>query len=378
MVTHALIVVNVCVFGVEMVLRRFSPEGLQQFLHVTSLDPASTRVWTYFTYQFVHAYTGNWFLLHIAGNMLFLWVFGPNVEDRLGRAGFLAFYLLGGAAAGLMHAVFANGWVIGASGAIAAVTGAYLALFPRTHIKTLVFLFFIGIFMIPAPWYIGFQVFWDFVLTATNRQGNIATLAHLGGYAFGGVVAMGLLATRLIPREPYDMFTIGRQAHRRRQFREANFAVERAKAAGAGVHKGKGRRRSTGELSAEATERRSEVARLVSLEDFAGASVAYRQLLDHHGDVAQAGLLGRRAQIELCKGLYKVGEHEMASAACERFLSGFGTDPEAASVKLMLGLINARFLNDPVRAKALVREARDEVRTNEERQLAEQLLGELG
>jgi outer membrane protein assembly factor BamD (BamD/ComL family) len=114
------------------------------------------------------------------------------------------------------------------------------------------------------------------------------------------------------------------------------------------------------------------------MEDFAGAASAYRRLLDAHGNIARAGLLGRRAQLELCKGLYTSGAHEMAGAACERFLAGFASDPEAPSVKLMLGLINARYLNDPIRAKALVREAMNEVRTDEERQLAEQLLGELG
>ena len=359
--TYVLIGLNVAFFAVTIILKRFfPPETLEAFADFMHLSPLAIKPWAFITYQFVHDYWSSWFFMHIAGNMLFLWVFGPNVEDRLGRAGFIALYLLGGAAAGGAHALFEPNPVIGASGSIAAITGAYLVLFPRTHVKTLIIFFFIGIFMIPAPWYIGFQVFWDVVRTGFRANGTTATLAHLGGYAFGAGVSMGLLAFKIIPREVYDLFSIGKQAHRRRQFKEAGRASQRAIEAGVGVHKATRGRPKADDLPEEAEDRRAAVARLVSKEEFENAAMSYRELLDKHGHIRRAGVLGRRAQLELCKGLFTIGEHEMAASACERFIEAYSNDDEAPSLKLMLGLIKARYLNDPVAAKSLVSEAQHE------------------
>lgn len=376
--TFVLIAVNVAMFAVQLVLLRFSSEGtFEAFMRATQFTPGAIKPWTLITYQFLHAYDGSLFLLHIAGNMLFLWVFGPNVEDRLGRLGFIGLYLVGGAAAGAAHALFVPNPVIGASGSIAAITGAYLVLFPRTNIKTLLFLFFIGVFMIPAPWYIGFQVVWDILQTGFNRNSGVATLAHLGGYAFGAGVSMALLALKIVPRENYDLFSIGRQAHRRRQFKAAGVASQRARDAGAGVHRAVSERRTAqDELSERARQARSDVARFVASQDFAGASQAYRTLLDGHA--VSASVLGRRTHLELCKGLFTVGDHDVGAVACEKFIDAYPNDGEAPSLRLMLGLIKARYLNDPVAAKALVREAQSQVRTDEERELAGVLLQELG
>lgn len=375
--TFVLIGINVVVFAVQLVLKAGDEDAFATFMQATQLSPLAIKPWTFFTYQFVHAYERGLFILHIAGNMLFLWVFGPNVEDRLGRIGFVALYLVGGAAAGGVHALFVPNPVIGASGSIAAITGAYLVLFPRTHVKTLLFFFVIGIFMIPAPWYIGFQVVWDILQTGFHKGSGVATLAHLGGYAFGFGVAMALLGLKAIPREPYDLFSIGKQVHRRRQFREAGAATRRARETGAGVHRGvKEREKSQDELPQDVQEARVKLAHLVSAGDFAGASAAYRELLDSHH--VKAGVVGRRTLLELCKGLFTIGDHEVGAVACGRFIEAYPNDDEAPSLKLMLGLIKARYLNDPVAAKQLVREAQGEVRTSEERELAGVLLEELG
>lgn len=135
-------------------------------------------------------------LLHIAGNMLFLWVFGNNVEDRLGRRMFFLFYLLGGlAATGLQLAFGPNSVVpnLGASGAIAAVLGAYLVMFPRARVTTLVIFFIITAVELPAvlvlgAWFV-LQLFSSVGSLGTQVNGGVAYWAHVGGFAFGMGVA---------------------------------------------------------------------------------------------------------------------------------------------------------------------------------------------
>ncbi len=140
--------------------------------------------------MFLH---GSW--LHIGGNMLFLWVFGNNIEDRLGPAAYLAFYLLSGLAAAAAHiAVQPDSTVpvVGASGAVAGVMGAYLVLFPNVPIRTL---FFLLLRDVPAKWLLGFWFVSQFFV---NPAEGVAWVAHVGGFAFGALVAL-VLRDRLRP-----------------------------------------------------------------------------------------------------------------------------------------------------------------------------------
>ena len=137
--------------------------------------------------------------LHIAGNMLFLWIFGNNVEDRLGRIRFILLYVLGGlAASGLQLAFDPNAAVpnVGASGAIAAILGSYLILFPRARIHTLLIFFFITFVELPASfvllaWFV-LQLFSGVGEMGTQVGGGVAYWAHVGGFVFG-MAATGLL-----------------------------------------------------------------------------------------------------------------------------------------------------------------------------------------
>ena len=186
-------------------------EALDAFVTEWGIVPAElTAAWssgsaltvealTLITSQFLH---GGW--LHLLGNLLFLWIFGNNVEDRLGRFRFLLFYLVGGAVAGLTQvAIDPDSTIptIGASGAIAATLGAYLVLFPRARITSLVFLgFFYQLIDVPA---VIVLVFW-FALqlidglasigVTDTAGGGVAFFAHIGGFVFGAVV--GLVAQR--------------------------------------------------------------------------------------------------------------------------------------------------------------------------------------
>jgi membrane associated rhomboid family serine protease len=141
-----------------------------------------------FVAMFLH---GGW--LHIGGNMLFLWVFGNNVEDRLGRMLFIAFYLLGGVAASALQLAFDPSSAVpslGASGAVAAVLGAYLVMFPRARVVTLVILFFfITAVELPAvlvlgAWFV-LQLFSGVGGLGAQVNGGVAYWAHVGGFVFG-------------------------------------------------------------------------------------------------------------------------------------------------------------------------------------------------
>ena len=196
-VTLALIAVNLMVFVFEYSLG--SPT-LNAFIEYYGLVQDHFQVSRVFTSMFLH---GGW--LHVLLNMWFLWIFGDNIEDLLGHAKYLVFYLLCGAVAGLGQ-VIANPYstvpMVGASGAIAGVMGAYLIKFPRARILTLVFVvFFITTIEIPAPimlvyWFVT-QLFSGFGSIAQTHisQGGTAFFAHIGGFVAGIVLVKLMGAT---------------------------------------------------------------------------------------------------------------------------------------------------------------------------------------
>ena len=222
-VTEALIIVNLIVYLIGAAgyfFDLFEHGDLAGFGH---FDPQNFRAWQLVTYQFMHDPNG---FGHIAFNMLFLWVFGAAVEDRLGRLGFIGFYLIAGIVAALAHSAITPSPVIGASGSIAGVTGAFLALFPRSRIKILFFFFLIGVYNIPALWFIGFYFVIDLLRQAGSFFGgggsNVAYMAHLSGYVYGFGVGFALLALRILKREEFDVFYLFTQARRRAAFRAAS------------------------------------------------------------------------------------------------------------------------------------------------------------
>src|SRR5688572_2467276 len=186
-VTIALIAANAIVFLFELSLGR----NVDQFILDFGLVPAEFTWVGVLTSMFLH---GG--LLHFGGNMLYLWIFGDNVEDRMGHGRFLVFYLLCGVAAALAQTIAVPDSVVpmvGASGAIAGVMGAYFVLYPRSRIVTLVPIFlFIQIIEVPAIFFLGF---W-FLLQLVSGVGSMATAT--GGEPAGGIAfwahAAGFLA----------------------------------------------------------------------------------------------------------------------------------------------------------------------------------------
>jgi membrane associated rhomboid family serine protease len=174
-------------------------EAKQQGVKVKDVPEAPAYL-TLITSMFMH---GGW--IHIAFNMLFLWIFGNNIEDSMGRFRFAVFYLVGGIAAGLTHIFLSGGSevpTLGASGAIAAVLGAYALLYPRARVLTLVFALFIFIVEIPAMIMLGIWLLLQFLpaiqqFSAPDNLGGggVAYFAHIGGFLFG-LAAIKLFATR--------------------------------------------------------------------------------------------------------------------------------------------------------------------------------------
>jgi len=191
-VTVAIIIVNALIFLYQLTL----PEpALQLFVGTYAVVPAHFHPATLITSQFLH---GG--VLHVGGNMLYLWIFGDNVEDRLGHVRFLLFYLFAGIAAALLQ-IFFNPFstvpMIGASGAIAGVMGAYFVLYPQSRVLTVVFLLVIfDVVEIPAIFFLGI---W-FVMQLLNGVGSIgvsmgggtAFWAHVGGFVVGVLAGVGL------------------------------------------------------------------------------------------------------------------------------------------------------------------------------------------
>jgi membrane associated rhomboid family serine protease len=186
LVTYALIAINVLFFFVEL-------NGGEPFIERWSVVPRRLvgnpggDFLTIFTSMFMHA---GW--LHLFGNMLYLWIFGDNVEDSFGHLGFLIFYLLCGVAATLAQLVFSAGSNVpnlGASGAIAGVLGAYILMFPKGQVKVLMGR---GVIPMPALVVIGFWIVLQFIsgfgsFARAGESGGVAYMAHIGGF-FAGVV----------------------------------------------------------------------------------------------------------------------------------------------------------------------------------------------
>jgi membrane associated rhomboid family serine protease len=203
LVTVVLIVLNVLVFVYELLLPSENARDALVFAwglvpyRLARLDPLA--IVTIFTSMFLHSG-----FMHIGGNMLYLWIFGDNVESALGSFRFVLFYLLCGVGAALGQVLVdpaSEVPMIGASGAISGVLGAYLLLYPRAEVETLVFLgYFIRLVRMPALVVLGFwiilQLFSGLASLGMDASGGVAFFAHVGGFATGLVLVLLLRRRR--------------------------------------------------------------------------------------------------------------------------------------------------------------------------------------
>ncbi len=327
------------------------------------LDPNDLHLYQFFTAIFLHAGVA-----HLVGNMIFLWVFGNAVNDRLGHVGYLAFYLGGGVLAGVGYILMGGqSPVLGASGAISAVTGAYLVLLPRARVMLLMWYFLVTTFEVSSLYFLLFQFLFNLWLSLTPSlshvaESGVAYAAHSSGYVFGIAVTAGLLALRLLPRDPLDLLNLIRAARRRAHYRRMVRAgydpfsftprppvhpPTRQVDAGAIPP---APAETPGALEAQLRRQIDEAWRR---HDLSEAAAKYLQLLQ----VAEGAVLPQEQQLDVANHLMAVEQHPAAADAYERFLKHYGNYEHIADIYLMLGLLYGRYLHQYDQAEQMLQKA---------------------
>ena len=373
---YFLIAANIVIFLLSMQLAidprtRQTGLGLRPWAEPFMLISSSPNTWQFVTYAFLH---GG--LMHIIGNMFFLYMFGNNVNDKLGNIGYLCFYLGGAVFSGIGYSLLSSNPILGASGAVAAVTGAYLVLFPNTLITVVYWFFFIGTVEIRALWFILLKlIFWDNVLAADPAQ-NIAYNAHLAGYAFGIFCLLGLLAVGLIEGNYNDLWSMIKQWNRRRHFRDAV-------ADGYDPYRGNLGRKS---VSARVTDSpkataeqqaiidlRSRISKAMSDRNAPQAAALYGELVEK--DPSQ--ILPRQLQLDVANQLMSEGKWQPSADAYQKFLAQYGNYEYAEQVHLMLGLLYCRYLNRPQEALEHLKKAEEHLSDEGQKTMCQQEIDRL-
>ncbi len=358
-VTHTLIALNLGVFVLMAVLQNANPdlaEKLGQWGAVWRLDFHPHQL---ISSAFLHAG-----FMHIFGNMIFLLVFGPSVEDRFGHLGFALFYFAGAAGSGLAHIWVDQAPAIGASGAVAAVSGAFLVLFPSTRIKCFVLFIFIGVFMIPSWWLIGLFVVLDLIAHVITPDNGIANMAHLGGYGFGIATGFFLLGTGILKREPYDLLSILKHRQRRRAFASAH----RVHTQGMDRVMRDARAAAPDPRVQHLANARAQIGTLLSDGQADEAADAYLRLIDEFGHNDTAPLtLHRDAQYQIANTLYQRGDRVQAADAFLRLLGSYPADPERHMIGVLIARTRAEDQGDVPGAITILEEIGEQSLNNETR-----------
>lgn len=361
-VNYGLIAINVILF-----LLNYNG-GYRARIEDLMLHPDNPELHQFFTSVFLHA---GW--THIIGNMLFLWVFGNAVNDRFGNVGYLAFYLAGGILAGVGYLLLsANAPVLGASGAISAVTGAYLVLLPRVRVTLLALLFYIFMpFEVSSLYFLLFQLVFNLWMSLSpsvtgQASGGVAYVAHSSGYVFGIAVAGVFLALRIIPRDPYDLLSLIGASHRRRRYRRAVAGgYDPFSPVGSKLRRGGGRWVETrlvddAAADGEATRQiqlRRRISESASANDLPGAARTYLELLE----IDPQAVLGRRQQLDVANQFMASEQYPAAANAYERFGEHYGDYEHLADIYLMLGLIYGRYIRQYDRAERYLQQAMEKL-----------------
>jgi membrane associated rhomboid family serine protease len=348
-VNHLLILLNVLIYvGTDVVgaaMGWTSDDSVKRRFMLSSVSPDLYR---FLTYQFLHA--DFW---HLFGNMLFLWVFGNSVNSKMGDLAYAFFYLAGGVFSAVGFSLASEGNLIGASGAIAGVTTAYLVLFPRSEVTVFYWLwFYLGTMHIQALLLIGLKIIlWDNVLaprlTAGAELESVAYSAHLGGYLFGFVVCALLLLVRAIPRDHYDIIALIQRYRRRQVFRSMMADPEaQARATYGRVARpvAFGKARPIEDVAPEQLDAvgrlRVEIGELLTRNDFTTAADRYEELVA----IAPEQCLSRKQMLLVANQLMSLQRYPQAAAAYEKFLKAYPSDVDVIQVKLLLGIIYARYM----------------------------------
>jgi membrane associated rhomboid family serine protease len=350
----AIILLNVAAF----VAQRTYP-GFETALKLYPKDPT---VFAFFGYQFLHAN-----IMHLLGNMLFLYIFGNNVNDKLGHLGYVAFYLAGGVIAGVGYALMEGGSVpiIGASGAVAAVTGAYLVLLPYSTVTVFYMLFFIGTLELPGFVFVLAFFLMD-LLGFSGNAGGVAYAAHLSGTVFGFLTCMLLLSVHLLPRDQFDVLAVISRWNKRRQYRDmvskGYNPFDYGGGRGGPVHI----QQVMDPRLAEVMDLRAEIAEAHGRHDLETAAEKYLRLRQLDPDQ----VLPKQQQFDVANHLAGQTRFPEAAEAYEAFLKAYPKFEQVEQVELMLGLIYARYLSQYALAREHLRKAVVRLHGDRELQMA--------
>ena len=344
---YALIIINVIIFLLTYGPHRCVVAGQLQIMPVHHwaeqfmLTPLHLSLRQFVTYAFLH---GGF--MHVIGNMFFLYLFGNNVNDKLGHIGYLCFYLVGAVFAGIGHTILHADPVLGASGAVAAVTGAYLVLFPRTLITVIYWLIFIGTMEVQALYFIIFKlIVWDNLIEPKFSPAAIAYSAHLAGYAFGIAAILVMLATGLIAGSTFDLLAMLKQWNRRRRYRDVV-------SSGCDPFTGRttAKRIKVKEIKKTAAQQkreektrqlRNEIASRIAQRNLAAAAEAYLEIVELDSEQ----ILPRQYLLDIANQLASENKHAESAQAYEKFLTHYSKYEYVEQVQLMLGILYSRYLH---------------------------------
>ncbi|MBI5724103.1 MAG: rhomboid family intramembrane serine protease [Planctomycetes bacterium] len=341
------------------------------------LDAQEPRLHQFVTCVFLHAS-----ILHLLGNMLFLWVFGGAINDKFGHIGYLAFYLAGGVLASLGYVLFTGtGRLLGASGAISAVTGAYLVLLPRSRVTVLWFFIWIFPMEISSLLFLAFQFIFNLFESLAQNEGEVAYAAHCVGYVFGIAMAAGLLAVKILPRDPMDLLNLFKHHRRRTHYRRVvaggydPFSYQRAAYM---QHSGQADVISSSVAPADGPqaaelELRKAVSEACQTGDLASAAQKYLELVA----VNPQAVLPCRQHLDVANRLTAEKLPAQAADAYELFLKHYPTNESAGEVSMLLGVIYARYLGKYDMAEQYLAQAVEKLRDHRRMRMAEEMLREV-
>ncbi|MCD4823000.1 MAG: rhomboid family intramembrane serine protease [Phycisphaerae bacterium] len=370
-VNYALVGVNIALF--VMGYNASNAADSQRIAH-WMLQPEMPTLEQFFTCTFLHA---NW--AHLLGNMVFLWVFGNAINDKFGQAGYLAFYLAGGVLAGVGYLLLAgNAPVVGASGAIAAVAGAYLVLLPRTTITLVVFLFyFLWPIEVSSLYFLAIQFIFEIFMTtrgwAGPSSGGVAYAAHACGYLFGILVSMLLLSVRAITRDDLDLLHLIAAFRKRLRYRKMVASGYDPFSQGIDGRLGKevaSRVTSSEPLPPQATEEmelRQKINDACAAHNIPVAAELYTRL----ERIADEPVLGLQQQLDVANQFMADKEYTLAARAYERFVEHFNHYQHLGDIHLMLGLLYGRYLQKYSQAETCLIEAGHKLTDTEKKKLAQ-------
>jgi len=346
---YALIVINVIIFVFQLF------PGSELWVRNLMLVPTRPHLWQFVTYAFLH---GGF--MHIFFNMFFLYLFGNNVNDKLGSFCYVCFYLAGGIFSGIGHTLLSHNPALGASGAVAAVAGAYMVLFPQTLITIIYWFIIIGTMEVSALYFIAFKmIILDNVIARYTP--NVAYDAHLSGYAFGISASLLLLASGLVSSSGVDLWSMIKQWNRRRNYRDAvsngydPFSGRKSRKIKAKEVKVK--TAAEKDFDEKVQQIRNDIGKRIAERNLSAAAALYLELVK----LDSKQVPPRQYLLDIANQLVSENKHAESAAAYEKFIDHYRNYEYIEQVELMLGIIYSRYLQKRESAIKLLETARNKL-----------------